>query len=224
MKKKDENNEYDVIIEQEGHFEKSEVVREAAVIYGAKKQGEYTVEDYFALPDEERVELIDGVFYDMASPNIIHQTIGAEIFLRISEYIRKKKGKCFAGVAPLDVQLDCDNKTMVQPDVYILCDKNKIVEGRIFGAPDFIVEVLSSSTARKDMGIKAEKYARAGVKEYWIVDGKRKNIIVYTLNEEGYYDVALYTFEDEIPIQIYQGESKIDFKEIQEYIDFIEEK
>ena len=224
MKSTDDKNGYDKIIEQEELYEKSKVVKEAAAVYGAKKQGEYTIEDYYALPDDERVELIDGVFYNMSSPTVYHQAITTRIWAKIDSFIMEKKGKCFAGVAPLDVQLDCDNKTMVQPDVYILCDKSKIVEGRIFGAPDFIVEVLSPSTARKDMGIKAEKYARAGVKEYWIVDGKRKNIIVYTLNEEGYYDVALYTFEDEIPIQMYQGECKIDFKEIQKKIYFIEEK
>ena len=224
MKTTDEKDGYDKIVEQVELHEKNKVVREAAVAYGAKKQGEYTIEDYFALPENERVELIDGVFYDMSSPTLIHQAIATRIWAKIDNFIRKKKGKCIVGVAPLDVQLDCDNKTMVQPDVYILCDKNKIVNGRIFGAPDFIVEVLSPSTAQKDMGIKAEKYAGAGVKEYWIVDGKRKKIIVYTLNEEKYYDVALYTFEDEISIQMYQGECQIDFKEIEAYLKFMEEK
>ncbi len=197
------------------------MVRESVAVYGEKKQGEYTVEDYFALPDERRVELIDGVIYDMTSPNLIHQTISAEIFARIREFIRKKKGKCLPGVAPWDVQLDCDNKTMVQPDVYVICDKSKVVDGRLFGAPDFIAEILSPSTAKKDTGIKAAKYAAAGVREYWIVDSRRERIIVYILNEEGYYDISLYTFEDEIPVFIFHNECKIDFKEISDYIEFM---
>ena len=66
------------------------MVRESVAVYGEKRQGEYTVEDYFALPDERRVELIDGVIYDMASPNLVHQTIAGEIYAKIREYIRKK--------------------------------------------------------------------------------------------------------------------------------------
>ena len=130
------------------------VLRESVTAYGEKKQGEYTVEDYFALPDEKRVELIDGKIYDMASPNLIHQTICMEICASLRDFIRKKKGTCIPGVAPLDVQLDCDNKTMVQPDVFVLCDKRKVIDGRLFGAPDFIVEVLSPSTRKKDIGEK----------------------------------------------------------------------
>lgn len=194
------------------------MIREGVVTYGEKKQGEYTVEDYFALPDERRVELIDGVIYDMASPTLMHQTISMEICAPLRDYIRKKKGKCIAGVAPWDVQLDCDNKTMVQPDVYIVCDRNKIRNGRLFGAPDFVVEVLSPSTAKKDTGIKTAKYAAAGVREYWIVDARRERIIVYILNEEGYYDISLYTFSDEVPVAIFDNECKIDFQEIWEYI------
>lgn len=198
------------------------MIRESVTVYGEKKQGEYTVEDYFALPDERRVELIDGVIYDMAPPNLIHQTISVEIFARIREHIRKKKGKCLSGVAPWDVQLDCDNKTMVQPDVYVICDKSKVKNGRLFGAPDFIAEVLSPSTAKKDTGIKVTKYAAAGVSEYWIVDARRERIVVYILNEEGYYDISLYTFEDEIPVFIFNNECKIDFKEIAEYLEFMD--
>lgn len=198
------------------------MIRESVAVYGEKKQGEYTVEDYFALPDERRVELIDGVIYDMASPTLIHQTISAELYVKIRDYIRKKKGSCLPGVAPLDVQLDCDNKTMVQPDVYVLCDKSKIQNGRLFGAPDFIVEVLSPSTAKKDTGIKSAKYAAAGVREYWIVDSRRERIVVYILNEEGYYDISLYTFHDEVPVYIFNNECKIDFQEILDYIEFME--
>lgn len=200
------------------------MLRESVAVYGEKKQGEYTIDDYFALPDERRVELIDGVIYDMSAPVFMHQSIGTEIFARIRDYIRKQKGNCLPGMAPVDVQLDCDNKTMVQPDVFVLCDRNKILNGRIYGAPDFIVEVLSPSTAKKDTGIKTIKYANAGVREYWIVDAKRQRVIVYILNEEGYFDISLYSFEDEVPVHIFDNECIIDFKEIYEYIEFMYEK
>lgn len=211
---------YDILYALEKVFSPahSMMVRESAVEYGEKKQGQYTLEDYFALPDERRVELIDGVIYDMASPNLIHQTISMEICARLRDFVRKKKGNCLPGVAPLDVQLDCDNKTMVQPDVFVLCDKSKILNGRVFGAPDFIVEVLSPSTAKKDAGVKTVKYAEAGVREYWIVDSSRERIIVYILNKDGYYDISLFTFKDEIPVFIFNNECKIDFQEISDYL------
>ena len=193
-------------------------VRESVTVYGEKKPGEYTTDDYFSLPDEKRVELIDGVLYDMAAPTFIHQTIGSEIFAKIRDYIRTKKGNCIPGMSPIDVQLDCDNKTIVQPDVLVICDKNKIVKGRIYGAPDFIVEVLSPSTVKKDTSLKVAKYAQAGVREYWIVDAKRERVIRYTLNEDEYYDIALYTFEDEVPVHIFHDDCFINFKEIHEYI------
>lgn len=200
------------------------MVRESVAVYGGKNPGEYTTEDYFALPDEKRVELIDGVLYDMAAPTFMHQTIGTEIFARIRDYIRKKKGKCIPGMSPIDVQLDCDDKTIVQPDVLVICDKNKIVKGRIYGAPDFIAEVLSPSTVKKDTSLKVAKYAQAGVREYWIVDSKRESVIRYTLNDDEYYDISLYTFKDEVPVHIFQDECKINFKEIYEYIEFMYEK
>lgn len=86
---------------------------EAITAYQVKKQGEYTLDDYYALPDERRVELIDGVIYDMASPSSVHQLIGSEIREQLKSYIKDKKGECIPFVAPIDVQLDCDDKTMV---------------------------------------------------------------------------------------------------------------
>ena len=128
------------------------------------------------------------------------------------------------GIIPigLECELDCDNKTMVQPDVYVVCDKSKIVNGRLFGAPDFIVEVLSPSTAKKDTGIKSAKYAAAGVREYWIVDARKERIVVYILNEEGYYDISLYTVHDEIPVFIFNNKCVIDFQEIWDYLEFMD--
>ena len=95
-----------------------------AVTYLAekKKQGEYTISDYYAIPEDVRAELIDGVIYDMSAPTIIHQKISLEISVRLHAFISQKKGACMVFSAPVDVQLDCDEKTMVQPDVGIVCD------------------------------------------------------------------------------------------------------
>ena len=87
--------------------------------------------------------------------------------------------------APMDVQLDCDDKTMVQPDVMVVCDRDKITRKCIYGAPDLAVEILSDSTKKKDMYVKLGKYMEAGVREYWLVDPKGKKVIVYDFVSRG---------------------------------------
>lgn len=188
-------------------------------VHMMKKQGEYTVEDYLAWPEDQRIELIDGVIYDMASPIGIHQLIVLELGTLFRNYIRDRKGQCIPFVSPIDVQLDMDNKTIVQPDVLILCDRNKRKNGRIYGAPDFIVEVLSPSTRKKDMIKKLSKYQTAGVKEYWIVDTKEKKVIVYSNMTPEAKDITIYPAESKIPVGIYEGEYMVDFAEIWEYVE-----
>lgn len=191
--------------------DKADVVREAMAAYGAQKRL-YTLEDYYALPEERRVELIDGVIYDMAAPKTWHQEIVGEIFYIIRNYIREKKGKCKVYIAPVDVQLDCDYKTMVQPDVMILCDRRKDIERCIMGAPDFVLEVLSDSTRKKDMIIKLRKYREAGVREYWMIDKKNEKVIVYEFEKSD--KSVIYSFDSQVPVGIYQGDLVIDFQEI----------
>lgn len=200
----------------------ADVIREATAVYRTKKPGEYTIDDYMALPEDERVELIDGVFYDMAAPHTLHQAISGEIFGVIREYIRTNKGKCMALSAPTDVQLDRDNKTIVQPDVMIVCDRNKFKYGRVYGAPDFVVEVLSPSTTKKDATLKLSKYCNADVREYWLVDPKKKRVVVYDLENDAFPTV--YTFDDEVPVTIFEGKCKVNFKEIYEYAQFLFEQ
>lgn len=197
-------------------------VSEAMPAYQVKKQGEYTLEDYYALPDERRVELIDGVIYDMSAPTTIHQLIGLEIWGQLQKFIRKKKGTCIPFAAPVDVQLDCDDRTMVQPDVLVVCDRDKIIKRCVYGAPDFVVEVLSPSTKRKDGIIKLSKYISAGVREYWVVDPDKKQVVVYDFQKEDY--PVIYGFGGEIPVGIFDGECQIDFAEIYEYMRFLYEK
>ena len=122
-------------------------------------------------------------------------------------------------VAPVDVQLDKDNRTMVQPDVLVVCDQSKMKEHCVYGAPDFVVEVLSKSTRKKDMYLKLDKYRNAGVREYWMVDPKSKRVIVYEFENED--RPVIYEFDGKIPVGIYDGKCVIDFEEIYQSIDFL---
>lgn len=214
---------YDTLTALEGVFRPKyeSMVRETSVYNASMVQDEFTVEDYLESTEEERVELIDGVIYDMAAPTDKHQIIGDEIQMRFREHIRKKNGKCVTVTSPIDVQLDCDNRTMVQPDVIIVCDRNKFKKGRVFGAPDLVVEVLSDSTRKKDIFIKGHKYQNAGVREYWLVDPKKKRVHVYKFEEDEY--PTMYTFEHKVPVGIWNNECEVDFAEIYDYISFLYE-
>ena len=194
-------------------------VKEPAVAYDVvrkKGQGDYTLEDYYNLPDDRRVELIDGVIYDMGAPTFNHQTIGGKMYFEVRKYIEKKGGECTPILSPVDVCLDCDDKTMVQPDLIIICDKDKIRRWGIMGAPEFVLEVLSDSTRTKDCTKKLDKYTDAGVKEYWIIDPKKKQLIVYDYIN-GDFPVH-YDLDQKVGMALYNKELVIDLKEIAELI------
>ena len=180
-----------------------------------KKQGEYTIEDRNALPEDHPYELIDGVIYNMASPALRHQSISGAIYRQLWNYVDSQGGDCIPFIAPTDVRLDRDERTMVVPDVFVICqpDDDRMDNDKyINGAPDLIIEVLSPSTRRKDMFTKLHKYEAAGVREYWIVDPNKEKVIVYIFGEES--DVSLYRFDSEVPVGIYQGKCRIDFQRV----------
>lgn len=211
-----ESPRYDTLQALEQLFsEKSTVCEETS--YQAGRNGSYTLDDYYALPDEQRVELIDGYFYDMSAPTFHHQSIGGEIYRQIANYILERKGSCRPFIAPVDVQLDCDNKTMVQPDVGIICDPSKIKKFGIYGAPDFLVEVISPSTKRKDYTLKLSKYMNAGVREYWILDYAQRKLLVYFFESESC--PVIYDLDQPVPVGIYHGELTIDFSNILKWIE-----
>ena len=184
--------------------------------YTAKKPGEYTVQDYYAMPEDVRVELIDGVFYDMASPGFVHQRIAGEVYRQIANYISESHGDCLPVTAPMDVRLNCDDRTMIQPDVIVVCEKEKVRGWGIMGAPDFVLEVLSPSTKRKDCIKKLDKYMEAGVREYWMIDPAKRKVIVYQFENEIY--PAVYGMEELLEIGIFGGRMKLDLREIQNMI------
>lgn len=176
-----------------------------------------TIADYLALPEGVRAELIDGVIYDMGTPLPSHEVISVRLLCDLESHISKNKGSCMTFSAPVDVQLDMDDQTVVQPDIFVLCDKNKVNRSRIFGAPDLVIEILSKESRSRDMYLKNSKYKNAGVREYWIVDPKQENVIVYDY-EHGDL-VHLYSFDDRVPVSIWNGTCEIDFSKIKEALE-----
>lgn len=181
-------------------------------LYNSKKQGEYTLEDYYALPKERRVELIDGVIYDMSAPSFVHQHILGDVYTAIRQFIDSKGGSCLPMMAPVDVRLDCDDKTMIQPDVLILCDRSKICKWGIMGAPEFCLEIVSETTGRKDYIKKLQKYTEAGVKEYWIIDPLRKVLVTYHWKDN--YLPHMYPLKEQVGLALYNEELLIDLDKI----------
>lgn len=160
-----------------------------------------TLEQYEALPEDRRVEVFDGVVYDMASPSQIHQALSMELSNILYNYIKSKKGPCQVFAAPFDVKLSDKPLTIVQPDIMVICDKDKLDGKRCNGAPDFIIEIVSPGNPSDDYIRKAFYYKSYGVREYWIVNPKRRMV---TLNyfEEDLINVA-YSFDSTIKVGIY---------------------
>ena len=192
------------------------VVRESGAPYLSKKQGEYTVADYEAFPPEERVELIDGRIFFMEAPTIRHQRILGALYNLFYRKIREKGHSCEVFIAPVDVQLDRNDYTMIQPDLVVVCSRDIITPKRLVGAPDFVIEVLSPSTRQKDLMEKLHKYREAGVKEFWTIDPDKEIVLVFDFQHDN--DYAIYSFDSVVPVGISGGELSVDFRMIREEI------
>lgn len=172
----------------------------------------YTEADYYAIPEEVRAELIDGQIYYQAAPSRIHQEILMYVSNIIANYINRKSGSCKVYPAPFAVKLQKDRKAIVEPDISVICDRDKLTEEGCTGAPDWIIEIISPSNSSHDYIRKLNLYADAGVREYWIVNPMKQTVLVYHL-EETKFEVNTYTFQDNIKANIYE-DLWIDFKEI----------
>ena len=152
----------------------------------------HTYADYLTWPEDERVELIDGIAYvrEPPAPSRCHQELVGELHFQIRLALEGKP--CRVYIAPFDVRLpdsgeaDAQIKTVVQPDVLVVCDPGKLDQRGMRGGPDWIAEVLSPSTARHDQVIKLPVYERAGVREVWFVNPADRTVTIHRL-EAGRY-------------------------------------
>jgi len=156
----------------------------------AESLEEYTYEDYESFPEDFRCELIDGVVYMMSAPDIWHQDMLGDLYTKLRAYLNGKK--CKVILAPFDVRLfprkDKKDRTVVQPDIIVVCDEDKLSDGKACrGAPDVVIEILSESTKGHDLNVKKGKYERAGVRQYIVVG---KDIVLNCVLDEGVYSVA----------------------------------
>ncbi len=171
---------------------------------------EYTIEDIDALPDGQRAELIDGQMYMMAALSRTHQQVCLALLRKIADYIDEKGGSCEVDMAPFAVFLKADNKTYVEPDISVICDKSKLNDKGCNGAPDWIIEIVSPASRQMDYYRKLFQYHMAGVREYWIVDEQKNCVMVYNFENE---DIKDYSFSDIVKAGIYD-DFEIDFSKI----------
>ena len=167
----------------------------------ARKIENYTIDDIYNLPDRQRAELIDGELYMLAATNRIHQKLVHFLDWAIGNYIHSKNGDCEVYPAPFAVFLNADNDIYLEPDISVICDKNKLTDEGCKGAPDWIIEIVSSSSRSMDYNKKLFKYRAAGVREYWIVDPDKERIFVYRFEQD---TVDEYLFGNDVPVGIYR--------------------
>ena len=174
------------------------MIREAAVEYGAGRN--YTMDDIRALPEGIRAELIDGKMIFMATPNRTHQRINGGMYLAAANYIRDTGKDCEIYIPPYGVFLHADESEYFEPDLTIFCDHEKSRFDGCFGAPDWIVEIVSPSSKSNDYGKKLFKYREAGVKLYWIIDPMREMTLIFDFSgdETVGETTGLYPFDEEL--------------------------
>ncbi len=185
-----------------------------------KEQDRFTYADYLTWPEDERWELIDGVPYAMSpAPTREHQELSGNIHSILHLHLKGKTCKVYA--APFDVRLpetptvaDEQIETVVQPDIVVICNPEKLDDRGCKGAPDLIVEILSPRTAEHDLKDKFYLYQRVGVLEYWIVNQTDKTMMVFKLNAAGEYGrPEMYGSRDRVAVPLL-GDLEIDLAEV----------
>jgi Uma2 family endonuclease len=180
----------------------------------SKEKSYYTYADYLDWDETERYEIINGEACMMAIPSRMHQKISVALSAMLYNYLEGKP--CEVYPAPFSVRLfpeeDGSDDTVVEPDITVVCDPFKLDDRGCNGAPDFIIEIISPSTARHDRIVKFNKYREAGVREYWIADPEEKIVSAYVL-KDGHYRAVNYDDTAAVPVTILPG-CEIDLKTV----------
>ena len=178
----------------------------------------YTYADALSWDESDRIELVYGDPVMMSPPSRVHQETVMAMLLQIGAYLNGKRCKVYP--APFGVRLfeeesdsPYDVDTLVEPDITVVCDPDKLDDAGCKGAPDLIIEVLSPSTQRYDRVTKFNLYQRAGVQEYWIVDPDSRVVSVYTLEDGAYHAAAVYSAGSSVPVGVLE-DCKIDLSAV----------
>jgi len=176
----------------------------------------FTHEEYMKLDYDSlgvQLELIDGEIYFMAAPLIAHQEISGNLYNEIKNFLKGKKCKVFYAPFAVSLEKDKGSNSTVQPDLVVICDADKIKNGKVcYGAPDMVIEILSPSNAKHDKMTKYVKYEQAGVSEFWIVDPEERLVEAYILRD-GSYISKRYDEKCKLPCTVLNG-LEIDLAEI----------
>lgn len=186
------------------------LIKKGCVIMSLPKSQLYTIDNIYNLPDGERAELIDGQIYYMAPPSRMHQRISTRLTSLIDQYIDEHQGSCQVYAAPFAVFFNDDSKNYVEPDISVICSPDKLTDRGCSGAPDWIIEIVSPSSRQMDYFTKLFKYRNSEVREYWIVDPNKQQILVYSFDQNA---MEQYTFTDTIKVGIYE-DLHIDFSKL----------
>ncbi|MDR0232753.1 MAG: Uma2 family endonuclease [Dysgonamonadaceae bacterium] len=188
-------------------------VEDPATAYGLQR---YSYADYLSWTDDVMRELLNGIVYTFAAPFRNHAKVISTLMIKADAFITRRKGKCEIYTASFDVRLPLNGSTednkiynVVQPDICVVCDPSKLDKRGCIGAPDLIVEVISPSTAKKDLNEKHNLYEAAGVYEYWVVYPKDKAVTVFLLQEDRQFDTGTtYQIIDKkvrVPVHTLEG-------------------
>jgi Uma2 family endonuclease len=182
----------------------------------------YTYADYLTWMDDVRRELYDGFIKLMTpAPSRTHQKISSNFNGIFWFFLRNKKCEVYS--APSDVRLpkgkqaktDKHIYTVLQPDIYVICDLTKMDDRGCQGAPDLVIEIISPKNSKRDLKDKFEIYQEHGVREYWIVSPNDETVNVFFLDEKGKYQfVGMYAEDDKISVNIFNGDLKVDLTEV----------
>jgi Uma2 family endonuclease len=190
-------------------FEKNNILKMGTIITNINQldfDGSYTYADYLLWHFKERVEIIKGKIFNMSpAPSRMHQDTSWLLARQVDHTFAKTKCKMYA--APFDVRLinykkstdDNQITSVVQPDLCVICDVNKLDDKGCIGAPDLIIEILSPGNSKREMTIKFDLYQENGVTEYWIVNQSDKTILIYVLRDGQY--IGLKPFTEDCKVQ-----------------------